>query len=110
MTTGLQHMEALAHGNRIRLKRAAVRRDIGAGRLSAIEVLESEIPLELEGWTLGKFLRAMKHWGPTRVERFLDSCSLPEKRTLGALTERQRRLLALELRRISGKRNKMPAK
>ena len=102
-------MQALERANHIRLKRAALRRDITAGRTSPIEFLEGEIPPEMQNMTLGYFLGAIKHWGPKKVSRFLGAFAFSEKRTIGSLTERQRRLIALELRRVAAKRNKMSA-
>jgi hypothetical protein len=109
VTATPQHLKALEFANHVRLKRAAIRRDITAGRVSPIELLEGEIPPELKAMTLGKFLRAMKSWGPTKVDRLLGYCALDDKRTLGSLSERQRRLIALELRRIHGNTNKKAA-
>lgn len=93
-----QHMEALAHANRVRLARAALKRRIAAGELETAEVVQT-CPWEVESMTVGELLRSQRRWGRTRARKFLFSLALNENRTLGRLTERQRRMLAEELSR-----------
>jgi hypothetical protein len=91
-----QHMRALAHANRVRLARAAVKRSIAAGDIEAAEVVRS-CPWEVSTMTVGELLRSQRRWGRTRVRKFLFSLALNENRELGRLTERQRSVLAGEL-------------
>ena len=91
-----QHMRALAHANRVRLARAAVKRSIAAGDIEAAEVVRS-CPWEVSTMTVGELLRSQRRWGRTRVRKFLFSLALNENRELGRLTERQRSVLASEL-------------
>jgi hypothetical protein len=91
-----QHMEALAHANRVRLARAALKRSVAAGQVGAAETVR-ECPWEAESMTVGELLRSQRRWGRTRVRKFLFSLSLNENRELGRLTERQRTMLALAL-------------
>lgn len=91
-----QHMEALAHANRVRLARAALKRSIAAGEVETAGVVRS-CPWEVETMTVGELLRSQRRWGRTRARKFLLSLALNENRQLGRLTERQRRLLAIEL-------------
>ena len=91
-----QHMRALAHANRVRLKRAAVKRAIAGGDIEAAEVVRS-CPLEVSTMTVGELLRSQRRWGRTRVRKFLFSLALNENREVGRLTERQRSVLAGEL-------------
>jgi hypothetical protein len=91
-----QHMEALAHANRVRLARAALKRSVAAGQVGAA-VIVRECPWEVESMTVGELLRSQRRWGRTRVRKFLFALALNENRELGRLTERQRTLLARAL-------------
>lgn len=91
-----QHMEALAHANRIRLARAALKRSVAAGDVEAAEIV-SECPAEVDSMTVGELLRSQRRWGRTRVRKFLFPLDLNENRPLGRLTTRQRLVLAREL-------------
>jgi hypothetical protein len=95
-----QHMQALAHANRVRLARAALKRAVASGNVPAAEVVRS-CPWEVDTMTVGELLQSQRRWGRTRVRRFLFSLALKENRPLGRLTERQRSVLAtaLEARR-----------
>src|SRR3954454_14311292 len=91
-----QHMEALAHANRVRLARAALKRSVAAGSVGAAEIVR-DCPWEVESMTVGELLRSQRRWGRTRVRKFLFSLALNENRELGRLTDRQRNVLAAEL-------------
>ncbi len=91
-----QHMQALAHANRVRLARASMKRSILAGQLDAVEVVRG-CPWEVETMTIGELLRSQRRWGRTRTRKFLSSLALNENRELGRLTDRQRNVLAAEL-------------
>ncbi len=93
-----QHMHALAHANRIRLARAALKRAVRSGKASAADVVRS-CPPEVETMTVSELLRSQQRWGRTRARKFLSVLALNENRQLGRLTDRQRRLLAGELER-----------
>jgi hypothetical protein len=91
-----QHMQALAKANRVRLARAEMKRAIARGELSVPDVLRAA-PEEMEGIPLDELLRSQKRWGRTRARKFLLGLAIHEKKKLGTLTTRQRRLLADEL-------------
>jgi hypothetical protein len=91
-----QHMQALAHANRVRLARASLKRAILANQIDVTEVVRN-CPWEVETMTIGELLRSQRRWGRTRVRKFLSSLALNENRELGRLTERQRNVLAAEL-------------
>jgi hypothetical protein len=93
-----QHMQALAHANRIRLARAALKREVRAGDANAADVVR-KCPFEVETMTVSELLRSQQRWGRTRARKFLSSLALNENRQLGRLTDRQRQLLANELER-----------
>jgi hypothetical protein len=91
-----QHMQALAHANRVRLARAALKRAICRGEVNAAEVIR-ECPWETESMTLAELLTSQRRWGRTRSRKFLVSLALSEQKRLGTLTARQRLLLSAEL-------------
>jgi hypothetical protein len=91
-----QHMEALAHANRVRLARAAIKRSVAVGKVDAAEIVR-DCPWEVESMTVGELLRSQRRWGRTRARKFLFTLALNENRELGRLTERQRTMLAREL-------------
>jgi hypothetical protein len=91
-----QHMQALAHANRVRLARASLKRAILANQIDVTDVVRN-CPWEVETMTVGELLRSQRRWGRTRVRKFLSSLALNENRELGRLTDRQRNVLAVEL-------------
>jgi hypothetical protein len=91
-----QHMQALAHANRVRLARASLKRSVLSGRLDVAQIIRT-CPWEVETMTVGELLRSQRRWGRTRARKFLSSLALNENRELARLTDRQRTLLAAEL-------------
>jgi hypothetical protein len=91
-----QHMRALAEANRVRLARAALKRQIADGSAEAAEVARS-CPWEVETMTVGELLRSQRRWGRARARKFLFGLGLNENREVGRLTERQRLVLAVAL-------------
>jgi predicted DNA binding protein len=92
-------MQALARANEVRLARAALKRDIGAGRRAVTEVI-IESPWEAESMGLSELLCSQRRWGRARSRKLLSSAALNEAKKVGTLTERQRRVLvhALEVK------------
>ena len=91
-----QHMQALAHANRVRLARAALKRQVARGDADAAAIVR-DCPWEVSTMTVGELLRSQRRWGRTRARKFLFSLALNENRELGRFTERQRTVLAREL-------------
>jgi hypothetical protein len=91
-----QHMQALAEANRVRLARAQLKREVGAGLVETAEVVR-ECPWQAETMAVGELLRSQRRWGRTRSRKFLAALTLNENRQLGRLTVRQRQMLAAEL-------------
>jgi len=91
-----QHMQALARANKVRLARAALKRDIGAGRRDIVEIV-SQCPWEAESMTLAELLCSQRRWGKARSRKLIVGAGLTETKRLGTLTERQRRILAAAL-------------
>jgi hypothetical protein len=94
-----QHMQALELANRVRLARAELKRCIGRGQVTAAEVVVT-CPWEAESMVISDLLLSQRRWGRTRCRKFLTSIQMSENKTVGSLTERQRRTLAalLELK------------
>ena len=91
-----QCMEALARANKVRLARAALKRDISAGRRSITAVI-MDSPWEVESMSLGELLCSQRRWGRARSRKLLSSTALSEGKQVGTLTERQRRILVAAL-------------
>lgn len=88
-----QHMQALARANRVRLARAELKRQVADGELTASEVITA-CPWEAESMAVADLLASQRRWGRTRCRKFLASIPMSETKTIGSMTERQRRTLA----------------
>jgi len=91
-----QHMQALARANKVRLARAELKRQVTEGELSVADVV-LECPWEAESMAISDLLMSQHRWGRTRCRRFLMSVSMTETKTIGTMTDRQRRALAAAL-------------
>jgi hypothetical protein len=91
-----QRRQALERANQIRLARAALKRQIAMGAVSAAEVI-LDPPLEASSWAIGELLLSQRRWGSTRCRKFLLRNQITETKPVGHLTLRQRRLLAQQL-------------
>jgi hypothetical protein len=92
-----QHMQALAQANKVRLARAELKRQVADGELSVADVV-LECPWEAESMTIADLLMSQHRWGRTRCRRFLVQLSMNETKTIGTMTDRQRRCLSGRLR------------
>src|SRR5262249_20178433 len=77
----------------VRLARAALKRDISAGRRHVTEVI-LDSPWEAESMSLSELLCSQRRWGRARSRKLLASAALSEGKRLGTLTARPRRILA----------------
>src|SRR2546423_4522404 len=91
-----QHLQALQRANKIRLARAELKRRIAQGQLSASEIVLA-CPPEVEGMSVSDLLMSQRRWGRTRCRKFLASIPLAENKSIGTMTERQRKALAMAL-------------
>jgi hypothetical protein len=96
MTPAPQRLRALERANEIRLARAELKRRIAEGDVTVAEVLLNP-PSEAGSWAIGDVLTSQRRWGSTRCRKFLSRNHIMETKPVGALTERQRRLLAGQL-------------
>jgi len=90
---GPQHLRALARANEVRLARADLKRRVAVGEITAAEVILSS-PWEAETMTVSDLLMSQRRWGHTRCRKFLQCIPVSETKTVGSLTDRQRRALA----------------
>jgi hypothetical protein len=88
-----QHMKALQRANEVRLARAELKRRVADGVITAGEVILS-CPWEAASMSIGELLVSQHRWGTTRCRKFLAEISMPETKTVGSMTDRQRRALA----------------
>lgn len=92
-TSEPQRLRALERANEIRLERAALKRRIVTGEVSAADVI-LDPPRAAESWSLGDLLMSQRRWGTTRCRRFLARNGITETKPIGTLTDRQRHVLA----------------
>lgn len=93
LDAGQQHLRALELANRVRLARAKLKRQVAAEEITAAEVVLS-CPWEAYSMSISDLLMSQRRWGRTRCRRLLTSIQVPENKTVGSLTERQRQALA----------------
>jgi hypothetical protein len=91
-------MRALAQANRVRLARAELKRQVAEGEATVAEIVLAR-PWEAESMTIADLLMSQHRWGRTRCRRFLASIPMLETKSIGSMTERQRKELA---KRLSG--------
>jgi hypothetical protein len=91
-----QHMRALARANEVRLARAELKRRIADGELAVADVVLTA-PWEAESMTISDLLMSQRRWGSTRCRKLLQTVPMSENKTVGSMTERQRRALAAML-------------
>jgi hypothetical protein len=96
---GPQHLRALARANEVRLARAELKRQVSDGEISAASVI-LECPWEAASMPVSDLLTSQRRWGTTRSRRFLQSIPMPENKTIGSMTDRQRRAVAELLARL----------
>lgn len=91
-----QHLRALQQANRVRLARAELKRQVAEGDRVVAEIV-LECPWEAASMTIGDLLMSQHRWGRTRCRRFLAAVPMVETKTIGSMTDRQRRALAARL-------------
>jgi hypothetical protein len=93
---GPQYMRALERANQVRLARAELKRRVAIGELEVCEVILDR-PWEAESMAVADLLMSQRRWGQTRCRKFLAQIPMSEKKTIGSMTDRQRRTLAAML-------------
>ena len=88
-----QHMQALQRANEVRLARAELKRKVGEGAITVGDVILT-CPWEAASMTIAELLTSQRRWGTTRCSKFLQGIGMPETKTVGSMTDRQRSVLA----------------
>jgi len=92
----VQRMEALQSANKIRSKRAKLKMDLKAGRVSLIDIL-IEPPEWLHSARVFDLLLAVPKYGRVKTNKVLQLCRISPSKTIAGLTPRQRTELASTL-------------
>ena len=92
-----QHLRALARANEVRLARAELKRQVAEAELSVADIV-LECPWEADSMAIADLLMSQHRWGRTRCRRFLTQIPMNETKTIGSMTDRQRKCLAGRLR------------
>jgi hypothetical protein len=95
-----QYMKALQRANKVRLERSELKQEVKSGERSAADVI-MEVPRCSASMAIFDLLISQRRWGKTRVNKFLSQIPIPEKKTIGSLTERQRLKLVAHLFRYN---------
>jgi hypothetical protein len=93
-----QRMDALTKANEIRTRRAQLKRDLKAGRVS-IHTLLLEPPDFLETAKVFDMLLAVPKYGRVKANKILQMCRISPSKTIGGLSDRQRAELVGMLRK-----------
>lgn len=96
MTLEPQRMRALERANEVRLARAQLKRQIADGHTTAARII-LDLPPEARNWSVRELLMSQRRWGSIRSRKLLSELQISELRPIGALTDRQRLLLAGQL-------------
>lgn len=95
-TFAQQRLLALERANHVRIARAELKRQLRGGEVKAADTIMRSSH-DTDTMIITELLSSQRGWGPTRSAKILRSVSLPERKTLGSLTERQRLTLAAVL-------------
>ena len=93
-----QRMDALKRANGIRTARAQLKRDLKAGRTKITEVLDDP-PEYLLTAKVFDMLLAVPKYGRVKANRVLKQCKVSPAKTIGGLSDRQRKELVSLLQR-----------
>ena len=94
-----QHLEALSRANQVRLARAELKRRVACGEITASDVI-LESPWEADSMTVADLLMSQRRWGHQRCRRVLGQIPVSETKTIGSMTDRQRRALGVRATRV----------
>lgn len=96
MTLAPQHLRALAKANEVRLARAGLKRRVSDGEVTVAGVM-LDMPAEADTMPVLDLLMSQRRWGLTRCRKFLRDVQMPENKTVGSMTMRQRTAVAAML-------------
>ncbi len=89
-------MDALNQANEVRARRAALKRDLKAGKTSLGELL-LDPPAFLQTAKVYDILQALPKVGSVKATRILNSARVSPSKTFGGLSDRQRAELTARL-------------
>jgi len=92
----LQQITALEKAQIVRLERAQLKKDLKAGKVSGLELLDHP-PDWLETMKVIDFLMALPKVGRVKATQHLHECTLSPVKTIGGMTHRQRKELETAL-------------
>lgn len=95
---GSQPAQALQVANRVRRARSELKNRIADGQLPAADVILT-CPTEVANMAIADLLASQCGWGNVRSRGFLAEVAVREDKSIGSLTERQRRAVASLLAR-----------
>ncbi len=84
-----QPMAALRQANGVRTRRAQLKKQIGEGSAKLDDLL-ARPPAYIETAKVRDLLLSVAGIGPAKASRMLKRCNIPESKTAGSLTDRQR--------------------
>jgi len=87
-----QRLRALRQANEIRSRRAALKKELASGRVRIADVL-AQPPAYAKTAKVRDLLLAVPKVGPARAARVLSRCRIAPAKTVGGMSERQRREL-----------------
>ena len=88
-----QPAQALQLANGVRRARSLLKARVADGQLAAGEVI-LVCPSELASMPIAQLLASQRGWGEARSRAFLAQVAVREDKSIGSLTERQRRAVA----------------
>ncbi len=86
-------MRALERANEVRLARAELKRRVAFGKIDVAEVIVY-CPWEAQSMAVADLLMSQRRWGRTRCRKLLAEIPMSETKTVGSMTDRQRRAVA----------------
>jgi hypothetical protein len=89
-------MRALERANAVRLARAELKRKVAMDQIDVAAIVLN-CPWEAESMAVADLLMSQRRWGQTRCRKFLAQIPMSERKTIGSMTDRQRRTLAAML-------------
>jgi hypothetical protein len=93
-----QRMDALSEANRVRTKRAQLKKDLRGGR-SNINALLLSPPDYIMSAKVSDMLLAVPKYGHVKVNKILGQCRISPSKTIGGLSQRQRAELVSHFRK-----------
>lgn len=84
-----QRLTALSTANAVRTFRGDLKKDVKAGKISVVKLLENP-PEEIKNMKIPALLLAAPKIGQVKVNRILNRCRISPTKTVGGLSPRQR--------------------